>query len=361
MTDLYNFSAGPAMLPEAVMKKAQAEFRNWNSTGVSAMECSHRSPEFQALGNAARANFRELLNIPEHYEILFLHGGAQMQFAGIPLNLGRDAPYAAYVQTGTWSKKAAKEATSYLPVRVIASSEDARFTNIPRQETWAACEEAAYLYYTDNETVHGVEFSEVPEVGDVPLIADMSSNLLSRPVPIERFGLIYACSQKNLGMAGVTVVIVRRDLLERQAMERTPSVLNYALEAKADSMLNTPATYSWYMMNLVLEWVKAEGGVDAMAQRALRKSHMLYEIIDASDYYHCPVEPGVRSRMNVVFTLKNADDTAAFLSAAGKAGLKNLKGHRSVGGIRASIYNAMPEDGVRALGEFMQSFEASCG
>ena len=356
MSRVYNFSAGPAMLPEAVLLQAQAELPDWHGTGASIMEMSHRGKEFVSIHAEAERDVRELLGVPDNYHVLFLQGGATTQFATIPMNLLRGKNGADYVLTGSWGKKAASEAKKYCRVNVASSSEGQTFTCIPPVETWSLRTDAAYVHYTPNETIGGVEFHWIPDTGDVPLIGDFSSTILSRPVDVSRFGMMYAGAQKNIGPAGVTLVIVREDLCG-EALPMTPSTCDYAQQAKADSMLNTPPTYAVYLAGLVFKWVKAQGGVAAMATVNERKAAKLYAAIDASSFYRNPVEKACRSWMNVPFVLADADSDQEFLCGAEEAGLTTLKGHRSVGGMRASIYNAMPEAGVDALIDYMADFE----
>ncbi|MDD2737832.1 MAG: 3-phosphoserine/phosphohydroxythreonine transaminase [Methylomonas lenta] len=356
MARIYNFSAGPSMLPEAVLLKAQQEMLDWQDSGMSVMEMSHRGKYFMAIAEAMKNDLIELLSIPENYKVLFLQGGATAQFALIPQNILNGKNSACYVNTGAWSTSAIKEAGKYCEVKIAASSEDTAYTSIPKAEQWLLDQDAAYLHYTSNETIHGVEFNHVPEVGNLPLVCDMSSNILSRTVDINRFGIIYAGTQKNMGPAGVTVVIVREDLIGL-APKSVPSVFNYAQQAKSDSMLNTPATYNWYLLGLVLQWLKGEGGVAAIEQRNIQKAGKLYQAIDQSSLYSNPVALECRSRMNIPFVLADASLDKEFLSLAEKNGLSTLAGHRSVGGMRASIYNAMPEAGVDALIAFMAEFE----
>ncbi|OAI10614.1 3-phosphoserine/phosphohydroxythreonine aminotransferase [Methylomonas lenta] len=356
MARIYNFSAGPSMLPEAVLLKAQQEMLDWQDSGMSVLEMSHRGKYFMAIAEAMKNDLIELLSIPENYKVLFLQGGATAQFAMIPQNILNGKSSACYVNTGAWSTSAIKEAGKYCEVKIAASSEDTAYTSIPKAEQWLLDQDAAYLHYTSNETIHGVEFNHVPEVGNLPLVCDMSSNILSRTVDINRFGIIYAGTQKNMGPAGVTVVIVREDLIGL-APKSVPSVFNYAQQAKSDSMLNTPATYNWYLLGLVLQWLKGEGGVAAIEQRNIQKAGKLYQAIDQSSLYSNPVALECRSRMNIPFVLADASLDKEFLSLAEKNGLSTLAGHRSVGGMRASIYNAMPEAGVDALIAFMAEFE----
>lgn len=360
MSRVFNFSAGPSTLPESVLLKAQEELLDWQGTGMSVMEMSHRGKEFMSIAEELKNDLIELLNIPDNYKVLFLQGGATGQFAAIPQNILRGNNKACYVNTGAWSAKALKEAKNHCDVIVSADSSAFKFTNIPAYVDWNVDEAAAYLHYTANETIHGVEFQDIPNFGDLPLVCDMSSNILSREVDISKFGIIYAGSQKNMGPAGVTVVIVRDDLIGN-ADNKIASVFDYAQQAKNDSMLNTPATYNWYLVGLVLKWVKESGGIAAMEQRNIAKSAALYQAIEQSSLYSNPVQKEFRSRMNVPFVLANAELDKEFLSLAAKNGLTTLKGHRSVGGMRASIYNAMPEEGVSALISFMAEFERTHG
>jgi phosphoserine aminotransferase len=360
MTEIYNFSAGPAVLPHPVLVRARDELLDWHGAGMSVMEMSHRGKEFISIAEQAEADLRELMGISSDYHVLFLQGGATSQFAMVPMNLLRGRQLADYVNTGAWSRKAISEAKRYCSVNVVASSEASGFTTIPPPDTWTRDPAAAYLHYTPNETIGGVEFDWIPETAGVPLVADMSSTILSRPLDVSRFGLIYAGAQKNIGPAGLTVVIVRKDLIENTAAG-TPSMFDYRLHADNGSMLNTPPTYSWYLAGLVFQWLKEQGGLAAMEVINARKAGRLYATIDASDFYECPVDVECRSRMNVPFTLAAPVLDQEFLAGAKAAGLLSLKGHRSVGGMRASIYNAMPEAGVAALVDFMTEFERTRG
>jgi phosphoserine aminotransferase len=342
------------------MEQAQAEFLDWNGTGMSVMEVSHRSAEFMALAAQSEADLRELFAIPENYKVLFLQGGATLQFAAVPLNLATPDQMADYVVTGSWGKKAKTEASRFVHVNVAADAAVSNYTTVPDPATWQISANAAYLHCTPNETIGGVEMHSIPDVSEAPLVADMSSTLLSRPIDISRFGLIYAGAQKNIGQAGLTVVIVREDLLGRAAAQ-TPGVANYRVMADTDSMWNTPATFAWYMASLVFKWLKAQGGLVAMAQRNDAKAAKLYSAIDASGFYTNPVDVNYRSRMNIPFTLPDAALDPIFLAESKAASLTNLKGHRSIGGLRASIYNAMPEAGVDALVAFMSDFENKHG
>ena len=356
MPRVYNFSAGPAILPEAVLKQAQKEFLDWHGAGASIMEVSHRGKEFVSVAADAVQDVRDLLGVPHNYKVLFLQGGASTQFATIPMNLLRGKTTADYILTGAWGKKAISDAKKYCTVNLAASSEGDKFKSIPSFESWSLKKDAAYVHYTPNETIGGVEFHWVPETGDVPLVADCSSTIFSRPLDVSRFGLIYAGAQKNIGPAGVTLVIVRDDLIG-QVLPTTPSVFDYAKQAEADSMLNTPPTFGIYLAGLVFKWVKAQGGLKAMATINERKANKLYAAIDGSSFYSNPVEKASRSWMNVPFILAKPELDKEFLSGAASAGLTTLEGHRSVGGMRASIYNAMPEAGVDALIAYMADFE----
>ncbi len=360
MSRVYNFSAGPAVLPQEVLQQAKDEMLEWHGSGMSVMEMSHRGKEFSSIAAEAEADLRELMAIPENYKVMFLQGGASSQFAAIPMNLMRGKKVADYINTGSWSKKAIAEAKRYCDVNVAASTEESKFTTTPAQDELALSADAAYVHYTPNETIQGVEFPYIPETGDVPLIADMSSTILSRPVDVSKFGMIYAGAQKNIGPAGLTVVIVREDLLG-DVLDITPTMFNYATMSEGGSMYNTPPTFGWYLAGLVFKWLKRNGGLQEMAQVNERKAAKLYAAIDDSDFYSNPVQTNSRSWMNVPFVLANSDLDATFLSEASKVGLVTLKGHRSVGGMRASIYNAMPEEGVGALIEFMADFEKRNG
>ncbi len=356
MPDIYNFSAGPAVLPRAVLEQARDELLDWHGSGMSVMEMSHRSKEYLSIAEQAEADLRELLSIADNYRVLFLQGGATSQFCMVPMNLLRGKQQADYVNTGAWSKKAIAEAQRYCDVNVVASSEDTGFSSIPAFDSWQLNKDAAYLHYTPNETIGGVEFHWIPDSGDVPLVADMSSTILSRPLDVSRYGVIYAGAQKNIGPAGLTVVIVREDL-QGETLPGTPTMFDYRKHADNGSMLNTPPTYGWYLAGLVFKWLKQQGGVTAIAEVNQRKAQRLYDAIEASGFYSSPVASDCRSWMNVPFTLADAGLDAEFLEQARSAGLLNLKGHRSVGGMRASIYNAMPEAGVAALIDFMSEFE----
>lgn len=356
----YNFGAGPAMLPAEVMQQAQAEFLDWQGSGMSAMEVSHRGERFMAMAAQAEADLRTLLAIPENYQVLFLQGGATSQFAMAPQNLLRGKSTADYLHTGHWSGKALNEARRFCKVNVALSIASNGFTAIPSSDSWLLNPDSAYVYYTENETIHGVEFHGIPETGAVPLVSDMTSSLLSHPLEVSRFGVIFAGAQKNIGPAGLVIVIVREDLLGG-APRNIASMSDYAVHVRERSMFNTPPTYSWYLAGLVLRWTLAQGGVREMERRAQSRSEKLYRLIDASDFYRNPVAPAYRSRMNVPFTLRDGRLTDVFLAEAEAQGLSALRGHRSVGGLRASIYNAMPGAGVDLLVEFMREFEKKYG
>ncbi len=356
MSRVYNFSPGPAALPEAVLKQAQNDLLDWQNCGMSVMEMSHRSGEYLAIAEQADTDLRELLSIPDNYSVLFLQGGATHQFSCIPLNFAQANDAVDYFNTGIWSKKAIKEAQRFANVNIVATSERENFTTIPDANQWQLNEKAAYCHYTHNETIGGLEFNQIPQVGDVPLVSDMSSTILSRPLDVSQYGMIYAGAQKNIGPAGLTVVIVREDLLGR-AREQTPLLMNYHTHAEAGSMSNTPPTFAWYLAGLVFAWLKAQGGLEAMAKINQKKCSLLYDFVDQSNFYHNPIDKEYRSWMNVPFTLADEQLDGTFLTEAKEAGLYNLKGHRSVGGMRASIYNAVPLEAVEALVAFMKDFE----
>lgn len=350
----FNFSAGPATLPLEVLQQAQAELLEWGGAHASVMEVSHRGKLFAAMAEEAVQDLRELLAVPDDYRVLFLQGGATQHFAQIALNFGRGQSV-DYVLTGDWGEKAAKEAATLARVRIAASSAATGFDRIPARAEWQLDAGAAYVHVTPNETIRGVEFHAVPEVGDVPLIADLSSTILSRPLEVSKYALIYAGAQKNIGPSGLVVVIVREELLARCPSD-IPKIWNYAAQAAQGSMLNTPNTFGWYLAGLVFKWLEREGGVAAMAARNRAKAELLYGCIDGSGWYRNPVDPAARSWMNVPFTLPDAALDGLFLAEAEAAGLRALKGHRSVGGMRASLYNAMPLAGVQALVDFMRDF-----
>ncbi len=351
----YNFCAGPAALPTAVLEKAQQEMLDWQGKGLSIMEMSHRSKDYVAVAEKAEADLRQLMNIPENYKVLFLQGGASLQFSAIPLNLLGKNNQADYIHTGIWSEKATQEAQRYGQINVIeaGTSIDGKLA-IADQSQWNLSDHAAYVHYAENETIGGIQFASIPET-DKPLVSDLSSSILSAPLDVSKFGLIYAGAQKNIGPAGLTLVIIRDDLLD-QAKPEIPSLLKYSSQAKNDSMVNTPATYAWYLSGLVFEWLLENGGVEAIHQVNLEKAKLLYGYIDSSDFYANPIAVPNRSIMNVPFTLANADLDKLFLQEAEKNHLLNLAGHRAVGGMRASIYNAVPLEGVQALVNFMDDF-----
>lgn len=352
MTRVFNFSAGPAALPLPVLEQVREELLDWRGTGMSVMEMSHRDRPFMSIAAESEADLRALLGVPSNYKVLFMQGGASAQFALVPMNLLRGRP-ADHLVTGVWGVKAAKECGKYGVANIAAKPET--FTRIPPRQDWTLDPGAAYVHYTPNETIEGVEFADVPDVGAVPLVADFSSSFLSAPVDVSRFGLIYAGAQKNAGPAGLTFVIVREDLLGH-ALKSTPSVFDYKQVADNDSMLNTPSCFSWYVSGLVFRWIAAQGGLAGIGARNAGKAKRLYDYIDAEPFYSNPVEPAARSRMNVVFRLADEALDADFLAAAKAAKLPGLKGHRIVGGMRASLYNAMPEEGVIALIDFMKEF-----
>ena len=356
----YNFCAGPAALPTAVLEKAQQELTSWQGKGLSIMEMSHRSDDFVAVAEKAEADLRTLLAIPENYKVLFLQGGASLQFSAIPLNLLGKNSKADYINTGIWSEKAFKEAKRYGEINIIdaITTADGKMA-IADRSAWSLSNDAAYVHYADNETIGGIQFAGIPDV-NAPLVCDYSSSILSAPLDVSKFGVIYAGAQKNIGPAGLTIVIVRDDLLDQSKAE-IPSILKYADQAKNGSMVNTPATYSWYLSGLVFEWLLEQGGVDAMHQINLQKANLLYGYIDQSGFYQNPIAKANRSIMNVPFTLADEKLEKTFLVEAEKRNLLNLAGHRSVGGMRASIYNAVPLAGVEALVEFMQDFAKQYG
>ena len=357
---VYNFAAGPATLPLAVLEQARAELLDWQGSGASVMELSHRGKAFVAVAAQAEQDLRDLLAIPSHYRVLFVQGGATLQFAAIPLNLAPPGSVVDYAVTGNWSEKAVGEAKRYAEVNIVANSAATKFTTIPAPSTWKMSKNAAYLHYVANETVFGVEFHDVPSVSDAPLVTDMSSNILSRPIDVSRFGVIYAGAQKNVGPAGLAIVIVREDLLGR-ARKETPGAIDFKTMAANDSMWNTPPTLSWYIAGLVFEWLQQQGGLESVGKLNERKAKKLYAAIDGSGFYKNPVEKSARSWMNVPFTLADPKLDEAFLKESKAAGLTNLKGHRVVGGMRASLYNAMPEAGVDALIAFMADFQKRNG
>ncbi|MCE2950459.1 MAG: 3-phosphoserine/phosphohydroxythreonine transaminase [bacterium] len=360
MKRVLNFSAGPGVMPEPVLERAAAEMSSWGGRGLSVMEMSHRSDEFIEIAARAEAGLRSLMGIPAGHKVLFLQGGATLQFAMVPVNLRGEGAGADYLDTGQWSKKAIDEARKSGPVNVVASGAAGKYTGIPARDTWACDPAASYLHYTSNETIGGVQFHHVPDAGGVPLVCDMSSDILSGPVDVSRFGVIYAGAQKNIGPAGLTVVIVREDLLGR-APKSTPAMLDYAVQSASDSMYNTPPTWAIYIAGLVFDWLHGLGGLGEIARRNADKAKLLYDLFDTTEFYRCPVAVADRSLMNVPFTLCDAKLDDRFLAEAEAAGLQQLKGHRSVGGMRASLYNAMPRTGVETLAAFMREFERRHG
>jgi phosphoserine aminotransferase len=357
---VFNFSAGPAVLPETVLQRAAAEMLDWRGSGMSVMEMSHRGKEFISIADKAEADLRTLLAIPPDYKVLFLQGGAIGENAIVPMNLLQGRTTADYVNTGEWSKKSIKEAKKYCTVHIAASSEDRDFTYVPAQDAWKMSQDPAYVHVCTNETIAGVEYQWTPETGNVPLVADMSSHILSRPVDVAKYGVIYGGAQKNMGPAGLTLVIVRGDLLDR-ALPITPSAFHWKEQAAADSMLNTPATYAIYIAGLVFEWLLAQGGLAAIERKNIAKAALLYDCLDKSTFYSSAVRREDRSRMNVTFRTANEAQDDAFVKGAAQRGMVQLKGHRAVGGIRASIYNAMPLAGVEALVAYMREFEQHNG
>lgn len=357
MTKVYNFCAGPAMIPVEVMEKAQQEFLNWNNMGCSVMEISHRSEPFLKVAAEAEQDLRDLMDIPDNYKVLFMHGGGRGQFSAVPLNILGDKKRAAYLDSGIWSTHAVKEAEKYCEVDIIGRGAQVSGLNaVPSHENWEINPEAAYVHYCPNETVDGIEIHGIPEVGDIPLVADMSSNFLSKMIDVSKFGVIYAGAQKNVGPSGLSIVIVREDLL-RKARHDTPVILDYTLAADNNSMFNTPPTYAWYLSGLVFKWLKEKGGVAKMAEINEQKAQRLYEYIDSSDFYSNGVAIENRSMMNVTFQLADESLNKQFLAEAEQHGLVALEGHRYVGGMRASIYNAMPLEGVLVLLDFMKTFQ----
>jgi phosphoserine aminotransferase len=357
MTQIYNFSAGPAVLPKPVLERAQAEMLDWHGSGMSVMEMSHRGKEFTSILAKTEADLRTLLNIPQNYKVLFLQGGAIAENAVIPMNL-LNGGEADYVVTGSWSKRSVEDANAYGKINVAASSEADKFTHVPAFDSWQLNKNAQYLHICTNETINGVEFDGLPDAGDVPIVADMSSHILSRPIDVSQYGVIYGGAQKNIGPAGLCIVIVREDLLGK-ASPLTPAVFNWKTQAENQSMINTPPTYSIYIAGLVFEWLLEQGGVAAIEKVNIAKANLLYDYIDSTDFYLNNVAVNNRSRMNIPFFLKDASLNDAFLKGAEANGLLQLKGHRMVGGMRASIYNAMPIEGVQALVSYMKAFEST--
>ena len=356
MDRVFNFSAGPAALPLEILQQAQAELVDWHGSSMSVMEMSHRGKEYMNIQAEAEADLRELMGIPASYKVLFLQGGASLQFAMVPMNLLRGKASADYLNTGEWSKKAIKEIQKFAKLNVVASSEDRKFTYAPPESVWRRDPDAAYVHITQNETIGGVEIFTAPDTGGVPLVSDMSSTILSRPIDVSKYGLIYAGAQKNIGPAGLTIVIVREDLLG-ETLPGTPTMMDYKVQADNDSMYNTPPTFAVYIAGLIFKRLKATGGVAAMEKINRAKARILYDVLDASSFFDSPVAKENRSLMNIPFTLKNPDLDEEFLKGAKARGMIQLKGHRSVGGMRASIYNAMPVEGVQALAGYMQEFE----
>ena len=359
MSRAFNFCAGPAALPTEVLAEAQEQLLDWNGRGLSVMEMSHRSPEFVQVATEAEQDFRELLSISDDYSVLFVQGGASAQFAAVPLNLSKAGERVDYVNTGVWSAKAIAEASRYADVNTVVSAEQNGFSAIPEQQHWNCSENAAYLHYTPNETIGGLEFNWIPK-SNAPLVADMSSTILSRPIDVSQFGVIYAGAQKNIGPAGLAIVVVRNDLLGR-SRQNAPTCMNYKAVVDNNSMYHTPPTFAWYLSGLVFKWLKAQGGLAALEVINSRKANKLYAAIDKSDFYHNPIAVNNRSWMNVPFKLADDKLNSLFISRAEENGLLNLAGHRSAGGMRASIYNAVPEAAVDALVDFMSVFERENG
>jgi phosphoserine aminotransferase len=351
-----NFGAGPAMLPEEVMLQAQTELLDWNGTGKSVMEIGHRTDDFKSIAEHTEQLLRSILNVPDDYHVLFLAGGATQQFSVIPMNLLQGKTSADYLLTGIWSNKAMQLAQRYCETNIVCTFEKSSFTTIPNVKDWKIDSKAAYVYYTDNETIGGLEFNAVPDVGNVPLVTDMTSSILSKTIDVSRFGLILAAAQKNIGPAGLTIVIVKKDILG-EVLAFTPDLLNYQIQAREKSMLNTPPTFNWYMAGLMFDWVKQQGGLVELEKLNKHKSALLYDAIDNSELYQNNIDTACRSKMNVVFSLTDESLTDNFLQQAESNGFHALKGHRLAGGMRASLYNAMPESGVKQLVDFMQEYE----
>ncbi|MEF2655415.1 MAG: 3-phosphoserine/phosphohydroxythreonine transaminase [Eggerthellaceae bacterium] len=356
MARVYNFSAGPAVLPEEVLREAAEEMLDYQGTGMSVMEMSHRSAAFKGIIEDAEADLRKLMNIPDNYKVLFLQGGASQQFAAIPMNLMLGGK-ADYIVSGSWSKKAYKEAAMFGDARCVASSEDGNFSYIPNVDELELDPEADYVYICENETIYGTHYHKLPETGNVPLVSDVSSCFLSEPIDVSKYGLVYGGVQKNVGPAGVVIVIVREDLVKDEWLPNTPTMLKYKTAVDNDSMYNTPPCYGIYICGKVFKWLKAQGGLDAMKKRNEEKAAILYDYLDSTDFYTATARKEDRSIMNVPFVTGSADLDAEFVAGAKKAGIENIKGHRSVGGMRASIYNAMPTEGVQALVDYMKEFE----
>ena len=356
MGRVYNFSAGPAVLPEEVLREAADEMLDYQGTGMSVMEMSHRSAAFKGIIEQAEADLRELMNIPDNYHVLFLQGGATQQFAAIPMNLMLSGK-ADYIVSGSWSKKAYKEAKIFGNARLVASSEDENFSYIPNVDELEFDPEADYVYICENETIYGTHYHKLPDTGDVPLVSDVSSCFLSEPIDVSKYGLIYGGVQKNIGPAGVVIVIVRDDLVKEEWLPNTPTIMRYKTQVDADSMSNTPPCYGIYICGKVFKWLKAQGGLEAMKKRNEEKAALLYDYLDSTDFYTATARKEDRSIMNVPFVTGDADLDAEFVAGAKKVGIENIKGHRTVGGMRASIYNAMPIEGVQALVDYMKEFE----
>ncbi|MFT5542357.1 MAG: phosphoserine aminotransferase [Glaciecola sp.] len=363
MQNIFNFSAGPAMLPKEVMQQAQEELVNWQGLGTSVMEVSHRGKPFIEVAEQAESDLRELLNIPHNYSVLFMHGGGRGQFSAVPLNISQPNDLSQHLVTGQWSISAEQEAQKYTRTKIVAKTKQHNGKiYVPKQDEWSISENAGYFHYCTNETVEGIEIDWVPKSssGNIPIVADMSSNILSKPLNIDDYGIIYAGAQKNIGPSGLSVVVVRNDLIGSQRKE-TPAIFDYQLQAESGSMYNTPPTFSWYLAGLVFRWLKRQGGLDAIASLNAQKSETLYKQIDASGFYQNNVEDEYRSKMNVTFQLTDETLNSLFLEQASENGLVALKGHRAVGGMRASIYNAMPLEGAIALADFMKEFERKNG
>lgn len=360
MSTIYNFSAGPAVLPQPVLRQAQEEMLEWSGSGMSVTEMSHRSKEFLSIAEDAERTLTSLLELSDEYKVLFLQGGASTQFSTVPMNLLVKSRGADYVCTGQWSKKAIKEGKKIGSIHIAATSEDGNFSDIPPYDSWDLRSDSSYVHITSNETIGGVEFHDYPSNLSAPLVADMSSHILSRPLDVSQFGLIYAGAQKNIGPAGLTIIIIRKDLLSRGTSD-LPSMFSYAVQADNQSMFNTPPTYAIYMAGLVFRWLQEQGGLTAIEQKNIKKSNMIYDQIDLTGFYRSPIAKNCRSRMNIPFRIRDESLEDLFLKDAKDCGLLQLKGHRSVGGIRASIYNAMPIEGVETLLGFMQHFEQKYG
>lgn len=353
---LLNFGAGPTMLPEEILRQTQAELMDWQGTGKSVMEIGHRTDDFKSIAEHAEQSLRDILSIPDDYHVLFLAGGATQQFSMIPMNLLQGKTSVDYCHTGLWSAKAMKLAKRYADINIVCSSEESNFTSITDVNDWQLDTDAAYVYYTDNETIGGLEFHSVPDVGNVTLVSDITSSILSRPIDVSRFGILFASAQKNIGPAGMTLLIIHESLLG-ETLKFTPDLFDYRCQVQAKSMLNTPPTFNWYMAGLMFDWIKQQGGVEEMEKRNQRKSSILYDFIDASSFYKNNIDVSYRSKINVVFSLSNENLTEEFLKQAESGSLYDLKGHRLAGGMRASLYNAMPESGVKQLVDFMREFE----